>query len=276
MISLVLPTSQRAEALRATLPSYLRVQGVDQIIVVDDGSTDGTADVLRSQTDSRIEVVRHETRRGQPAARNAGVAAATQEFVLFGEDDCRVPDDYGVILAEEAERHDAAIVGAPWIHAKAGLEGVVEAERRAQAVTRITIDSHPSTFPVEATQTPFLPALVLVRANVFGSLQFDLGYRGNAYREETDFFVSAVRAGSTALLTPRTCSYQAGQWTGGARMSRGLYEYWAFRNNARFLRKHGPWLKAHGHIDSLLGAQMGFARARIQSAVVAPIRRRLG
>lgn len=56
-----------------------------EIIVVDDGSSDGTGDVAREHG---ATVVRHETNRGIAAARNSGVQAATAPIVAFLDDDC--------------------------------------------------------------------------------------------------------------------------------------------------------------------------------------------
>ena len=64
---IILPTYNRRHILEKTLSSYTSL-GV-KLLVVDDGSTDGTEGWLRSLG---IAVVRHERRRGLPAARNTG------------------------------------------------------------------------------------------------------------------------------------------------------------------------------------------------------------
>ena len=86
-VSVVVPTCDRVDTLRQTLRSIL-VQPVDiEVIVVDEGSTDGTAEWLASTGDPRVRVIRHDPRRGLPAARNAGVRAATGRWVAFCDDD---------------------------------------------------------------------------------------------------------------------------------------------------------------------------------------------
>jgi hypothetical protein len=67
----------------------LRTFGVDGIVVVDDGSTDYTPDVLAAlESDGAVRVCRLAEHRGLSAARNAGFRSATGDLVLVVDDDC--------------------------------------------------------------------------------------------------------------------------------------------------------------------------------------------
>src|SRR5688572_1025056 len=75
-ITIVIPSFNRMRALEAVWPSYLRHPDVARIIVVDDGSTDGTKGMverLAGLAPVPVHVIRHEERRGQPASRMTGI-----------------------------------------------------------------------------------------------------------------------------------------------------------------------------------------------------------
>jgi GT2 family glycosyltransferase len=260
-LSVVLPTYNRCDALRQNLRGLLELDAVDEFIVVDDGSTDATAELLASVDDPALRVLRSRRNGGAPAARNRGAAAAGSEWVLFAEDDCGFPSDYAAVLLDEAAMHDAEIVGAPMVH-------VGPEETRDDAVRRARAERGPRTlddvagFPERATLTPLIPAPALVRRRLVALLRFDERYRGNGYREETDFFLRAAGAGARCLLTPRTYFWEEGRFAGGQWRGRAAEEFWCLRNNLRFLRRHAGWLVAEGLITSPLREQTRFAYSR--------------
>ena len=244
MITAVVPTYRRREALLAALPNHLALQGVSELVVVDDGSDDGTAEAVEALALERVRVVRHEVNRGLPAARNTGAAVARGDWVLYLEDDCGFPMDYATQLVAVADAESADIVGAPWLHDEENVEARAAPSFPVQTVR---FGTAPWAHPHMPLETPFLPALALVRRSVFASVQYDTGFVGNFYREETDFFVSARRAGFKVMLTPTTASWQLGRFDGGCKLSTQLaYDRSSVRNTRRFLHKHGRWLRTEG------------------------------
>jgi len=107
-VSIVMPTFNRRERLARVLDRYDEVaRAVDhEIVIVDDGSTDGTAEWLadRARRDPRLRHLRLENG-GPGRARNTGAAVATKEVVLFVGDDILPCDDR--FLATHARLHAA-------------------------------------------------------------------------------------------------------------------------------------------------------------------------
>lgn len=86
LVSVVIPAYNRAHSVQRSVESVLKqTYQPFEIIVVDDGSTDGTTDVLQRFGD-RIQVFR-QPNRGPSSARNAGVAQASGEIIAFLDSD---------------------------------------------------------------------------------------------------------------------------------------------------------------------------------------------
>jgi hypothetical protein len=85
-LSVVIAAHNEARAIEAKIDStlgqrYPRRQL--EVIVVSDGSTDGTDEIVRRQADPRVVLIRQQPRAGKSAALNRGVAAASGEILIF-------------------------------------------------------------------------------------------------------------------------------------------------------------------------------------------------
>jgi glycosyltransferase involved in cell wall biosynthesis len=111
-VSVVIPTHDRRAWLELTLRSVLRQHHDDlEVIVVDDGSTDDTAETLAGLSDPRVRVIRHDAPRGVGASRNDGAARAKGEWIAFvDDDDLWAPDK----LARQLEA--AHVTGRTWVY----------------------------------------------------------------------------------------------------------------------------------------------------------------
>ncbi|MEQ1438040.1 glycosyltransferase [Fontimonas sp. SYSU GA230001] len=122
-VSVVLPTYNRAASLGRAVRSVLQQSVRDlELIVVDDGSTDDTPRLLAAITDPRLRVVRQHNR-GAAAARNAGIALATAEWLAFQDsDDEWLPDKLALQLdAARAAGGDVGLVLAGYRSAHPGM-----------------------------------------------------------------------------------------------------------------------------------------------------------
>jgi glycosyltransferase involved in cell wall biosynthesis len=88
LVTVVIPVFNRERTVVAAIESVLRqtYQSIE-VIVVDDASTDGSIDAVRSVSDPRVRLVEAGTNRGAAGARNLGIAMATGEFVAFQDSD---------------------------------------------------------------------------------------------------------------------------------------------------------------------------------------------
>ena len=114
-ISAVIPTFNRAAEVMNAVDSVLaQTLAVDEVIVVDDGSTDGSAELLRLRYGAAITVIR-QPNRGVSAARNAGLSIAKGDWVAFLDSDdvwfpektekqcevlCRLGSEYGMCFSD--------------------------------------------------------------------------------------------------------------------------------------------------------------------------------
>jgi glycosyltransferase involved in cell wall biosynthesis len=87
-LSVVIPTWNRAGLVGEAVESALGQEGGDlEVIVVDDGSTDGTAEVIERRFGKSVKLLRMATRSGVGAARNEGVCQATGDLLAFLDSD---------------------------------------------------------------------------------------------------------------------------------------------------------------------------------------------
>lgn len=113
-LSVILPTYNRAVALRRALDALLHQNAACrdyEVIVVDNNSSDGTAELLSALSDERVRSVR-EPRQGLSFARNAGLELARGDIVAFTDDDVEVaPDWVSTIVCALDARPDVDGVG---------------------------------------------------------------------------------------------------------------------------------------------------------------------
>lgn len=106
-VSIILPTRDRAYVLRQTLDGLRAQTFADwELIVIDDGSTDGTRELVASYEDPRFLYLRNESPLGAAKARNRGLAQARADFIAFQDaGDDWLPEK----LAVQVERLRASV-----------------------------------------------------------------------------------------------------------------------------------------------------------------------
>lgn len=137
-LSVVVPAYNEARRLRTTLPRLLeylsRLDEPAEIIVVDDGSTDGTGEAVTelSRNNPAVVLLRSPQNRGKGASVRQGVLASRQDHILFTDADLSAPiDEAAKLRAWLVRGYDVAIgsrrlpgseipVRQPWLRGLAG------------------------------------------------------------------------------------------------------------------------------------------------------------
>lgn len=131
-LSLVVCTHNRASQLQSCLQSIMNMEIPSgfELIVVDNGSTDNTEDIIRNFIESANFIVRmvHEPLRGLATARNSGWRGAKGNIISFTDDDCYVDRffAYEVLAAFECNPLLGYVGGRVMLHDKSDLRVTIK------------------------------------------------------------------------------------------------------------------------------------------------------
>lgn len=199
-ISVVIPTYQCSQYIRQAINSVLAQTyptRLLEIIVVDDGSTDNTAELLRPYGD-QIRYA-YQTNRGEAAARNVGIRSSHGEFVAFLDaDDYWLPDRLSVMtkmLGEDIDR----MVTTDFLLDVAG--SVADTPYYQQNGLRWVFNLEPSEQMKVAVEKCFLlTSLMMVPRDVFQRLgMFDESLR---FGEDWDMWLRCLAANQRTVFVP--------------------------------------------------------------------------
>jgi len=232
-ISVVIPTYNKAALLEPTLRALAAQENCPdyEVVVVDDGSSDTTAEVLQTMRRyepaawSALRVEADGVNRGRAGARNVGLAAAAAEYVVFLDDDCLtsptfVSAHHAVVASEDRE---VMVLGATMLSNEVSGEDLspstVAAHRRAVAA----VDSGEWTTSWNCFVSNHAGVTATAARRVAG---FDEGFVGWG-EEDIDFGYRLHKAGCKA---------------------RGLTEFVVKSSHRRDLHNEGrEWLRNYVH-----------------------------
>lgn len=221
-ISVIIATRDRADHVERAVASVLaNAYGSFTVTVVDQSSTDTTAQVLGGfDTDPRFRYVHSDTR-GLSAGRNHGCRVTGGGLVAFTDDDCEVREDWLAALAEafSVDQRIGVVFGNVHAAATDAIDGFIPTYERAQPYLAKSFR--------EKHRVEGIGACMAVRRHALVSLSgFDemLGV-GAPFRaaEELDFVLRALAAGYFVYETPSAAVIHHGyrDWSDGARLIEG-------------------------------------------------------
>jgi dolichyl-phosphate beta-glucosyltransferase len=107
-LTILIPAYNESQRITATLEKVLAYARAHldafEILVVDDGSDDGTAELVRTRFGDAVRVLRRDARGGKGAAIRSGVEAASRPWILFSDADFSIPIEEFEKLWKEADR----------------------------------------------------------------------------------------------------------------------------------------------------------------------------
>ncbi|MDA8068475.1 MAG: glycosyltransferase family 2 protein [Actinomycetota bacterium] len=290
-LAVAIPTFNGRHLLQATLPSYAaQVESPDQLIVVDDGSTDGTVEWLREEW-PRVHIVLHSENRGITAALNTCLEAAQEaDYVgLFNNDVELAPGALAALCAALDDAPEAAAVGPKMVNYfdRDVLDGTGDlyswagtAARRGQwERDNGQYDQPGRVFGVCAGAAVYRSAALRV-IGLFDEALF-------AYLEDVEWSLRANLSGHPCIYEPTAVVFHMNSATTGSRPN-AFSSYHVWRNQIWIVARHwsGFQIMRHAHLLALgqaLNASIALRRGLLPTLVRAwrdglagvPERRRL-
>jgi len=222
-----------------------------EVIVVDDGSTDDTSEMVQSM--EGVRYLKNEKNIGFVGSCNAGAKAAQGEFLVFLNNDTMVTDGWLDAMLQAHENHDnVGLVGAKLLFPDGRLQeagGMIWQDGSAANIGKWENPEEP-TFNYLRQVDYCSGACLLIKKNLFDELGgFDQQY-APAYYEDTDLAMAVRHAGFKVIYQPLARVVHFEGQTCGVDTSQGMKRYQAV-NREKFRSKWQEQLTTtHLPVDS--------------------------
>ncbi|MCR5774504.1 MAG: glycosyltransferase [Lachnospiraceae bacterium] len=204
MVSVIIPVYQAIKTLDRCVQSILAQTYRDyELLLIDDGSTDGSAGLCDSYSDERIRVI-HGPNRGAAAARNSGISASSGEWICFVDSDDIIAPDFLETLISVSSDSGADIVSCGYLKCVeselSDISGLFSLKTKNRQTAKI-YDGHAGTIAL-LYQKGFISAPwgMISRRSLWSDLSFPVGTAaedmGTIYR----LFLNASRIARTERI----------------------------------------------------------------------------
>lgn len=273
VISVIVPTRNRAHTLQRVAPSYFALDGVDEILFAAAAGTDDAAEVVTRITAEHpgvhCRVLRNAQRLGASQSHNVGVQACHNDVVLFCDDDEYLERGYARTCLAKLEKYGAGAVSGQRVYMREGegetpaqalLRGAHGLRRAAPFRPMLCEYVNGARFEGDRRQ-PITNPVMLTRRALLLRHPFDGHYaRGNGYREETDYQMNLFVSGHDIWVTNNCHSIHLSlsQMRSGQRTSAWRRIYWENHYTRYFFGKYAAYARRLGLATPRVVALAGF------------------
>lgn len=250
-LAVILPTHNRASYLDKALENLSKCSGFEEIIVVNDSSTDDTEIVVKKWSPHfKMKYLVNAKRLGTPCSFNKAVAHSSSDLVFFTADDLVFPDNnFFVRVKRRFNREEIGIVGCKVVGNPKPIPREPSIRRfRAWKDSKIPAfltnlkKLEGSTSGFVNVKRAYVTGAMAVRRSLCNRVKFNLDYEGNCNYEEQDFQKKVHDLGYMIFYDSSLIIEHKEAASGGHRqLAEREYAYWHFRNRTIYLLKHSKW-----------------------------------
>jgi glycosyltransferase involved in cell wall biosynthesis len=119
VLSVIIPVYNEQETIEVIINQVLSQPGVGEIIIVNDGSTDSTSDILKRQESRKIKIISHRKNYGKGSAIRSSQDLLTFPFMIIQDADLELnPRDFGKILDQFSNNRVNVVYGSRYLGRK--------------------------------------------------------------------------------------------------------------------------------------------------------------
>ncbi|MGZ3810028.1 MAG: glycosyltransferase family 2 protein, partial [Bacteriovorax sp.] len=215
MITLIVPTFNRAYALEQVLDTFYQQEQVNEIVFVDDASVDQTQNVIEkfSKKYPLIKTIylKNERNMGASYGRWFGVESSSNDYILFCDDDEFLESNYASVCLAKYKTGVASIISGRHFYRLPGEELNNAIKRfglgleKGPVFGKVRFKIYTDAIFEKDIFIPFTHGIFFTTKSLINQFKIDSYYsKGNGFREESDLQVKAFLSGHKILMTNDT------------------------------------------------------------------------